>query len=216
MIKKWRRQSYVLWIYIGRFEIFISISRFALKVFRICNTIWIRFDMQLVCTCNKQILIQMIVLKWNTVSTVNIWLISLLTDLAHLSICIVMTASQAIGHLNGSFSTNVQLHVSAKANRAVIIDTLSTPFLDLFGPILDIIVVAIFIVKETLSAHFAPSFIACSTILTEILSTISAFSIGMIIWVNLFDVLIYFTIKAVTLQERHLANILCCTRLEHR
>jgi hypothetical protein len=127
-----------------------------------------------------------------------------------------VSASQAFSHLTGSFSAYVHYQVSALANRAVIIEAFCAPFLDLFRTILDIIIVSIVIEKETLSAHFAAIFIACSTILPEFILAISAFNFGKILWVKLFDELICVTIKVVTLHERNPAYILCCTWLEHR
>ena len=181
MIKKWRRQSNVLRLYIWRFEIFISISPFAFIVCRLRSTI--RIEMQWICACNKQRLIHSCVCNDLTAGAITCWFISVLTEFANLCSFISVTASQAISHLSGSFSAYVQLQVSALANRAVIIDTFRPPFFDLFRAIFDIVIVSIVIEKETLSAHFAAIFIACSTILPEFILAISAFNFGKILWV---------------------------------
>ena len=139
--------------------------------------------MELVCAGNEQRLILSCV--WNEVTggTIYTQFKSIFTDFAYLIVCICMFTSQALIHLNESFSANVQLHVSALPNRAVIKDTFCHRFLDLFRPILFIIIVSVFIVKEALSAHFAASFIACGTILPKVIPAISAFDFGRIIWV---------------------------------
>ena len=179
MIKKWRRHSNVLRVYIGRFEIFSPISPFAFKICRLRSII----QMEWVCADNKQRLIHTCVWIRLTAGAIKWWFISVLTDFTNLCIWISVTASQAFSHQTGSFSAYVHPQVSALANRAVIIEAFCPPFLDLFWAILDIIIVSIVIEKETLSAHFAAIFIACSTILPEVILAISAFNFCKILWV---------------------------------
>ncbi len=215
MIKKWWCFRDIKRIYISGIEILISITWFAFKEISHAPRIY----MQFIFTCNKQILVHSSAWNCNTaITTVITWFESVWTQFALLIIVIspIMKASQAIRHLFWSFSAHIHCRVSALSNWAIIIDAPRLPFLGLFWSTLNILIIAVVIVKETFSTHLAAIFIACCTIVSEVFLAISALNFPRFRRVYLFEILICFTIKIVTLLESYSTKTFFFTSLEHR